>query len=93
MNFIDLFNAVAQIAKPMHKHEVFAKSLDDKFADIGIDSLDTIMLIMYMSELYGIEEAVSKEWTPTTVGELHDLVMANKTQEPESIESAVEKIK
>jgi hypothetical protein len=47
-------------------------------------------MLMYFDELYGIADEVSKEWTPTSVQELHDLVMANKTKEPASMEEVAE---
>ena len=47
-------------------------------------------MLMYFDELYGIEDAVSKEWTPKSVQEIHDLVMANKTKEPASMEEVAE---
>jgi hypothetical protein len=47
-------------------------------------------MLMYFDELYGIDDAVSKEWTPKSVQELHDLVMAHKTKEPASMEEVVE---
>ena len=92
MNFIDLFNAVAKVAKPAHAGVAVASSMDDKFADIGIDSLDGLIMLMYMCEIYGVAESVSKEWMPHNVKDLHDLLMAHKTREPESIESAIKGI-
>jgi acyl carrier protein len=64
--------------------------MEDVFADIGLDSLDGLVMLMYFDELYGIDDATSKEWTPTSVQELHDLVMANKTKEPASMEEVEE---
>jgi hypothetical protein len=48
---------------------------------------------MYFDELYGIDDAVSKEWSPKSVQELYDLVMANKTKEPASMEEVKESCK
>jgi hypothetical protein len=47
-------------------------------------------MLMYFDELYGIDDATSKEWSPKSVQELHDLVMASKTTEPVSMEEVVE---
>lgn len=93
MEFTELFNAVARIAKPMHPDFDNAKSLDDKFPDIDIDSLDTLMICIYMSEIYGVPEEIAKTMTPSTVGEMHDFLMKHKTREPESIDAAIELIK
>ena len=93
MNFIEIFNVVARVAKPVHMSFKPAEALEDAMADLGIDSLDGLVMLMYFDEIYGIDDEVSKEWKPATVQELHDLVMANKTIEPESIEKIKEQIK
>ena len=90
MNFIEIFNYVAKVARPAHFKVTIAESMNDVFADIGLDSLDGLVMLMYFDELYGIPDAVSKEWTPKSVQELHDLVMESKTKEPASMEEVAE---
>ena len=93
MNFLDIFNYVAKVARPAHAKQVIADSMDNVFAEIGLDSLDGLVMLMYFDDLYGIDDTVSKEWAPTSVQELHDLVMANKTKEPASMEEVAEACK
>jgi hypothetical protein len=93
IDFIELFNVVARAAKPAHMSFKPAESMEDAMAELSIDSLDGLVMIMYFTELYGIADEVCKEWHPTTVQEVHDLIMATKTIEPESIEAAREQIK
>ncbi len=90
MTFIEIFNYVAKVARPAHVKVAIAESMDDKFQDIGLDSLDGLVMLMYFDELYGIADEVSKEWTPTSVQEIHDLIMAHKTKEPASMEEVAE---
>jgi acyl carrier protein len=90
MNFLDIFNYVAKVARPAHAKVTIAESMDDVFAEIGLDSLDGLVMLMYFDELYGIDDATSKEWSPKSVQELHDLVMASKATEPVSMEEVVE---
>jgi acyl carrier protein len=90
MNFIEIFNYVAKVARPAHTKATIAESMDDQFQDIGLDSLDGLVMLMYFDELYGIPDEVSKEWSPKSVQELHDLVMASKTKEPASMEEVIE---
>ena len=90
MDFIEIFNYVAKVARPAHTKECNAVSMADEFVDIGLDSLDGLVMLMYYDDLYGIADEISKEWTPKSVQELHDLVMANKTKEPASMEEVVE---
>ena len=90
MNFIEIFNYVAKVARPAHATATIAKAMEDEFADIGLDSLDGLVMLMYFDEIYGIADEVSKEWSPKSVQELHDLVMGSKTKEPASMEEVVE---
>ena len=89
IDFIELFNEVVKVAKPSHAGHVYARHMSDRFADIGIDSLDAMVLIIYITDIYGVEESICKEWQPHSVQELHDLLMTYKTQEPESIADAM----
>jgi hypothetical protein len=93
MNFIDLFNAVAKAAKPLHVDFDGAKSLEDKMTEIGIDSMDSLIIGIYLCEIYGVSEEIGKEWSPHSLQEFYDLLMQHKTREPESIESAIASIK
>ena len=90
MNFIEIFNYVAKVARPAHAKASIADSLDDQFVDIGLDSLDGLVMLMYFDEIYGIADEISKEWTPKSVQEIHDLIMANKTKDPASMEEVAE---
>lgn len=93
MNFIQLFNEIAKTVKPLHPDFDNAKNFEDKLADIEIDSLDSLLIGIYLCELYGIPEELGKALQPATVGDMHDFVMQHKTKEPESIEAAVEAIR
>jgi acyl carrier protein len=90
MNFLEIFNYVAKVARPAHASIAEATSTEDTFEAIGLDSLDGLVMLMYFDELYGIADEVSKEWSPKSVQEIHDLIMAHKTKEPASMEEVAE---
>jgi hypothetical protein len=93
IDFIKLFNATARVAKPMSPDFDNAKSLDDQLQDIDIDSLDSLLIGLYLCELHGIPDDKGKDLIPITVRHMHDFVMEHKTKEPESLEAAIEAIK
>lgn len=94
MNFIDLFNMVSDTARPAHAGKLPAASMEDELANIGIDSLDGLIMIMYFCELYGIpDDDETKDWHPKTVQEVEDYIERRKTQTPESLEAAREACK
>lgn len=89
MIFIKLFNEVAKIAKPMYPDYNLATSLDDLFQDIEIDSLDCLLIGIYMAEIYGIDEEEGKKLNPQNMREFHDLIMKHKTKDVVSVEEAI----
>ena len=93
MNYLDIFNIVARAARPAHSQLAPATDMADRLEDLGLDSLDGLMMMMYIGELFGIPDEVCKDFNPTTVQEVYDFVQQHKTQEPESLEAAMEAIK
>ena len=93
MEFIELFNGVVKLAKPVSAETAYAKSLDDKIKDLGIDSLDTIMISMYFSEIYGIEDEVMHEMKVETIADLQAFLEAKKTRIPADNKTELARVK
>jgi|TARA_R110000765_G_scaffold305812_2_gene399694 acyl carrier protein len=93
MDYILLFNELTKIIKVAGGKSCEANSLEDSISGIGLDSLDTIMLCLYLGELYGLDGESSKSIPITTLEEMFDFVATHKTTEPESIEAAVEAVR
>ncbi len=84
---------VSKVARPAHANEIAATSMEDTLQDIGIDSLDGLIMLMYLTELYGIpDDDETKEFHPTSVQEVYDFLMRRKTKEPASVEEAQKEI-
>ena len=93
MNFLDLLNMVARVAKPAHQDLSPIDSMETLFKDTEIDSLDGMMIVMYICIIYDIPDEVGKDFTPTTPQELFDFVEQHKQRDPASIDEAKEMIK
>ena len=93
MNFLELFNGVVTLAKPVSAEQSHAKSMDDQLPDLKLDSLDTIMLAMYLGEIYGIEEDVMREMQAATVADLQAFLEAHKTLNPTDVEAELARVK
>jgi hypothetical protein len=52
-----------------------------------------LMIGMFMSMIYDIDDEISKDFQPESVQELHTFIELNKKRDPESIEWALEQIK
>lgn len=93
MNEIDLFNQVARLARPAFRDYVPIETLEIPFPETGLDSMDAVMISIYLCEIYNVPEEVAKEFSFTTPAELFALCKQHKTREPESVESAMELVK
>ncbi len=92
MDKLELFNAIVKHTRPASTEDLTAKSLDDTFADVGLDSLDSIMVCIYFAEVFGVPEEVAKELQPQNVGECFLLFEAHATKHPKTLEEAVDNI-
>lgn len=93
MNFIELLNMVAREARPAHNDLRPITSMDEVFTETDLDSLDGMMVVMYMAIIYDIEDDLIKEFHPESVQELYDFLQQNKKRDPQSVEEAEEMIK
>ena len=94
MDKLDLFNKLARYIRPAFFEYKDVTSLDTELRDTGLDSLDFVMMGIYLSTIYGVSEDVSKDFVPKTVGEFFDLNEAHKTQEPPATaDEAMEMVK
>lgn len=92
LNFVELFNRVVDLAKPVSAAKSHASTLDDTLADLNIDSLDTILISIYFGDIYGVEEEVMKEMKVTTLKELKDFLEQRGVRKPETVEQALENL-
>ena len=51
IDFIELFNKVARVARPAHHEFSPVQSMEERFTETCFDSLDMLMIAMYMSEI------------------------------------------
>lgn len=93
MDFLELTNKIARIAKPAHAEFAPLESIHDSFAEANLDSMDVLVMCMYMAEIYGVSEEASKEMHPKTANDLLLFLMDRGTKQPSSVEEALELIK
>jgi acyl carrier protein len=93
MNFIELFNEVAKVARPVHMEHRQIDDWDTDLDEFGLDSLDLLMCCLYLCEIYGIDEEQGKTMSAQNVRVIYDFLMLHKQKEPASIAEALESIK
>ena len=63
-----VFEAIAELVAERVEKDVSESTMDSKFQDLGIDSLDTVELLMNLEDKLGIE--VELDQKVETVGDL-----------------------
>lgn len=92
MDYLHLFNEVIKVATPLNSNKANATSLDQLLIETGLDSLDLLMVTIYLAEIFGVSEEIAKQVQAKTVGDLINYMHSNKTKEPVSVEEAIEGI-
>jgi acyl carrier protein len=76
-DFLRLFNVAMALAKPVGKATLKAESIDDRFENIEVDSLDLLIIGMYLCDAFAVSEEKGKEMRPETVGQMKEFLVAN----------------
>jgi hypothetical protein len=95
MDKVELFNIIATNTKIGNITEFNPIStLDTPWLQTNIDSLDLVVIEVCFCDIYGISDEVANQFEhPKNVKELFELLEANKTKDPQSIEEALKEVK
>ena len=90
MDKLELFNALISVVTPLNSNGAHAESLDESLGDTGLDSLDMLMMAIYLSDIYGVSEEDLKKMQPAIVLDMFTFMEEHKTKElPLTIEEAL----
>lgn len=89
MDKLELFNALVKVVRPAFLDYIPQTTLNVKFSDTGLDSLDALMMTIYLSDIYGIPEEVAKQFSFSTLEELFALLEQNATRTPVDVADEV----
>ena len=70
-----VFQAIAELIAERNAPDPAEVTRDTRFQDVGIDSLDTVEMLMNLEDKIGVEIELSQK--VETVGELVDYVVAH----------------
>ena len=88
-DFLGALTEVAKLAKPMHRDIVKVDNMEAPWAEFQIDSLDLLMVCIYMCDLYQVPEEIGKTMYPKTPASMKEFLEANG-KEPEDLAAALE---
>jgi acyl carrier protein len=92
MDKLKLFNRLITIVTPVNSMGAVATSLDQPLLETGLDSLDLLMMAIYLSDIYGVPEEIAKTMQPVTVGDMFVFMEQHATKTPTNIEEAMESV-
>lgn len=90
---LELFHLVASAASPTFADKKRLTSIDVSFRDTDYDSLDIIMIAIFMSEIYGLSEEDGKALPMASPAEMYRYLEEHKTREVDSLEAVGARIK
>ena len=89
---IELVNGIVLVVTPVNSNEIEITNLDTPIPETGLDSLDTLMFSIYLSDIYGVDEETLKQMQPITIRDVIEFMYQHKTKEPASVEEALASI-
>jgi acyl carrier protein len=92
-DFLKLLNAVVRLAKPFHNEAPDITDMELKFSETTIDSLDMLMISVYLTEMFGVPEETAKTLRAATPQELKDFLLQHKTKDITDIDAAIAELK
>jgi len=88
--FIQLLNEVAKKARPFNSEVRHIDSMDMILRETGLDSLDMLMCVVYLCEIYDVEDEKSKEMVGQTPQDLFNFLAEWGRRQPANLEQARE---
>ncbi len=93
MDKLELFNSLITVVTPVNSMGAKGSSLDQPLKETGLDSLDLLMMAIYLSDIYGVPEEIAKTMQPTTVGDMFAFMEEHATKTPTNIHDALDSVK
>lgn len=93
---LEIIKEVAKLARPVSADEMVLDNLDVLLKDTGLDSLDFLMVGVYMSDIYGVSEEDLKNMQMTETSTIRDMftyMQEHATKHPANLEEALASIK
>jgi acyl carrier protein len=92
---LEIIRGVVKVARPVSADEIVLDSLDVLLKDTGLDSLDFLMVGVFMSDIYGVSEEDIKtmEMNETsTIRDMFKYMQEHATKQPANVGEALASI-
>lgn len=92
-DFLKLLAAATVVAKPFSAESAIIEDMDTPFVDVGIDSLDMLMIGIYMTDVFGVGEEEAKEMQVSTAREMREFLLKHASVEVTDVDKAIAELK
>jgi acyl carrier protein len=92
MDKLELFNRLITIVIPVNSMGAKAEALSDPLSETGLDSLDLLMMSIYLSDIYGVPEEIAKTMQPLTVNDMFVFMEQHATKTPTNVQEAMDSV-
>lgn len=92
-DFLKLLAAATKVAKPFNPESATVTDMDMAFVDVGVDSLDMLMISIYMTDIFGVPEEIAKTMMVHTPREMREFLLEHKTIEVTNVDQAIADLK
>lgn len=89
MDYLELLNGIARVVKA-NRNFTNAQDLGQTLVECGLDSLDTVLIMANVCEVFGIAESVGNKIFPKTFADIVSAIETHHTREPASVAEALE---
>ena len=93
LDFLKLLAAATKVAKPFHNGSADISDMDTPFVDVGVDSLDMLMIGIYMTDVFGVPEEEAKTMMVKTPREMREFLLKYATLEVTDVDKAIAELK
>lgn len=92
-DFLKLLAAATKVAKPFHDGSADITDMDTPFVSVDIDSLDMLMISIYMTDIFGVPEEDAKTMGVNTPREMQEFLLKFATLEVTDVDKAIAELK
>jgi hypothetical protein len=92
-DFLKLLTAVVKVVKPFHAEAIEVTDMDIKLSETNIDSLDNLMIGIYMTDVFGIDEETAKALKPETPREMLAFLLQHATVQVTDVDEVIRGLK
>jgi acyl carrier protein len=92
---LEIMKGVVKVARPVSADDIVIDSLDTLLKDTGLDSLDFLMVGVYVSDVYGVsdEDVKAMQMVETsTIRDMFSYMQAHATKQPTNVKEALASI-